>query len=161
MNISHNTVVYFRYQLSEQGGAALENNLTTTPLAYLHGHQNILPALEKALEGLTQGDQCQVVINPEDGYGAYTEGYSQRVPLKHLASSPKRITPGSVVHINTAQGAVPGRVLKVGKFNVDVDLNHPFAGKTLQFDITIESLREALAEEIAHGHVHGEGGHHH
>lgn len=161
MKIGTNTVVYFHYRLSEVGGAELENNLSTSPLAYLSGHQNILPALDDALQGLSSGDQKQVVLAPEQAYGPFKEGQTQRVPLKHLVGAPKRILPGSVVHINTAKSPTPARVIKVGKFNVDVDLNHPLAGKTLQFDITITNVREALPEEIAHGHVHGEGGHHH
>jgi len=72
-----------------------------------------------------------------------------------------KLRPGQAVKINTAEGARDARILKVGKFNVDIDLNHPLAGLSLTFDIRVVDVREASEEEIAHGHVHGAGGHHH
>lgn len=161
MAVSKNKVVNIHYRLSEAGGPELEANTDGIPLAYLHGHGNILPALEKALEGAEEGAQLQATLSPDEAYGPYLEGATQRVPIKHLASKHKRLLPGTLVQINTEKGQVTARVLKVGKFNVDVDLNHPFAGKTLVFDITVAKVRDASADEIAHGHAHGDGGHHH
>lgn len=161
MPISKDTVVNIHYRLSEAGGQELESNTQGIPMAYLHGHNNILPALESALEGKEAGEEVQVTLNPDQAYGPYIEGATQRVPIKHISSHHKRLLPGGLVQVNTAKGPVNARILKVGKFNVDVDTNHPFAGKSLVFDITVASLREASAEEIAHGHAHGDGGHHH
>jgi FKBP-type peptidyl-prolyl cis-trans isomerase SlyD len=82
----------------------------------------------------------------------------QRVPIKHLIR-PGKLAVGLAVNVNTSAGARRGTVLKVGRFNVDVDLNHPLAGKTLVFDLRIVDVRDATPEEIAHRHAHGPGGH--
>lgn len=161
MIVEKDSVVSFHYTLKESGGEELENNNDGLPMAYLHGHRNILPGLEAALAGLAEGEQKSITLPPEQAYGPRRDNAQQRVPIKHLAGKYKRIQPGMLVKINTEKGVVNGRVIKVGKFNVDVDMNHPFAGMTLEFDVTIDSIREATAEEIAHGHAHGPGGHHH
>lgn len=161
MQIEKDKVISIFYHLRDADGEALENTQDGIPLAYLHGHNNLLPALEKAMEGHKAGDKLSLTLQPEEAYGPVREGATQRVPIKHLLGSPKRLRPGMLVRVQTDRGAISARVLKVGKFMVDVDLNHPFAGKTLIFDIEVTSVREASAEEIAHGHAHGEGGHHH
>lgn len=161
MQIAKDTVVSLFYVLSDSEGAELEQNREQIPLAYLHGHQNILPALEEALTGLAAGDSKTVTLPPERAYGSRRENTVQRVPIKHLLSKHKRLPPGTLVKVQTEKGAADGTVVKSGKFMVDVDFNHPFAGKTLRFDVTIDSVREASAEELAHGHAHGVGGHHH
>ncbi len=83
------------------------------------------------------------------------------MPIKHLASKHRRLLPGTHVKLNTEQGVVDASVIKAGKFMVNLDLNHPFAGKSLVFDVEISSVRDATEEEIAHGHAHGDGGHQH
>jgi len=129
-------------------------------MTYLHGHNNILPALEKAFEGKQAGEQFQATLSPAEAYGERKEESIQRIPIKHLATKGK-LQAGMAVKVNTDQGMRDVVVVKVGRFNVDVDTNHPLAGKTITFDINIEDVREAEAEELAHGHVHGVGGHHH
>lgn len=161
MQIQKDAVVTFFYTLSELEGKQLEDNKDSVPMAYLHGHRNLLPALESALEGLQEGESKTIVLPPEQAYGKLDPSAQQRVPIKHLASKPKRLMPGVIVRIQTDNGVKTGTVIKAGKFVVDVDLNHPFAGKTLQFEVTVDSVREASTEEIAHGHAHGVGGHHH
>ncbi len=161
MQIEKDKVVSIFYHLRDAGGESLENTQDGIPLAYLHGHNNLLPALEKSLEGRQLGDKFSVTLGPDDAYGPVREGATQRVPIKHLLGNPKRLRPDMLVRVQTDRGAVSARVLKVGKFMVDVDLNHPFAGKTLIFDIEVTAVRDASSEEIAHGHAHGEGGHHH
>jgi FKBP-type peptidyl-prolyl cis-trans isomerase SlyD len=161
MQIEKDKVISIFYHLRDADGASLENTQGGIPLAYLHGHNNLLPALEKALDGRQTGDQFSLTLQPEEAYGPVREGATQRVPIKHLLGSPKRLRSGMLVRVQTDRGAVSARVLKVGKFMVDVDLNHPFAGKTLTFEIEVTAVRDASAEEIAHGHAHGEGGHHH
>jgi len=171
MQIAKDTVVTFHYRLSE-GAAAfteqgaeqspeLESSAETMPLSYLHGHGNIMRGLEEAMEGLSAGDTKQVTLPPEKAYGQRRAGAEQRVPVKHLAGKYKRLRPGMLVKVNTEKGLRDAQVIKAGKFTVDLDMNHPFAGKTLVFDVRIVSVRDASEEEIAHGHVHGEGGHHH
>ena len=163
MIIDENTVVRFHYRLSEvteSGINFLEGSHDGEAMAYLHGADAVIPGIEKAMKGKQQGDEFEVTLAPEDAYGERIEDASQRIPLKHLYQK-KKLKPGMVVSVNTADGPREVIIEKVGKFNVDVDTNHPLAGKTLQFEIKIEEVRAATAEEISHGHVHGPGGHHH
>jgi len=161
MKIAKDTVVSFHYRLQEKDGPALESSHDTMPMAYLHGHGNILTGLETALEGLSVGETTQVVLPPEEAYGRRNENISQKVPIKHLAGKYKRLRPGMMVKVNTEHGVKNASVLKAGKFMVELDFNHPFAGKTLAFDIEVTEVREASREELDHGHAHGQGGHQH
>ena len=160
MHIEKNKVVSFHYTLSMVGGEQLESSAKTEPMTYLHGHGNILKALEYAMGGKQSGDTFEVTLAPAEAYGARREGAEQRVPIKHLMHSEK-LRPGMTVKINTDSGPRDVRVIKVGKFNVDVDTNHPLAGLSLSFAIEIVDVRDATTEEIAHRHVHGAGGHQH
>ncbi|GJL83011.1 MAG: peptidyl-prolyl cis-trans isomerase [marine bacterium B5-7] len=160
MIIKKNTVVEFDYRLSDGDGEEIENTADSKPMAYLHGHSNLLGALEEAMEGHTEGDAFSVEISPERGFGYREESRTQRVSIKHLRCGGK-LLPGKIATVNTDQGARQVVVLKVGRFNADVDLNHPFAGLTLVFDVNIVSIRDASEEEIEHGHAHGPGGHSH
>ncbi len=161
MQIEKDAVVTFFYQLSEEGGEALENNENAIPMAYLHGHGNILAGLETELEGLEAGTTKTITLPPEKAYGQYADNAEQRIPIKHIASKHKRLLPGTLVKVQTENGHKDGKVVKAGKFMVNIDFNHPFAGKTLVFNVTIDSIREASADELSHGHAHGAGGHHH
>lgn len=161
MQIEDNKVVNFTYALTEAGGGLLETSEQGIPMSYLHGHKNILQGLEKAMTGLSKGDKKIITLPPQDAYGFRRDNAQQRVPIKHLVGKPKRLQKDMLVKINSQNGTLNGRILKVGKFNVDVDMNHPFAGKTLQFDIEVQAIRNATPEEISHGHAHGVGGHQH
>ena len=160
MQIANNTVVTFHYQLSEIGGDYTEDSTTGEPLLYLHGHRGILPGLEDAMLGHSSSDSFSVEVSPEQGYGLHKEDGLQRVPIKHVVS-PGKPRVGNIVSVNTARGEVKATVLKVGKFNIDVDTNHPLAGKHLKFDVQVIDVREATMEEVAHRHAHGPGGHQH
>lgn len=160
MQISKNHVVQFHYTLNEAEGSELENSHKGDPVAYLHGRDGIIPGLAKALEGKSQGEKLEVTLAPKDAYGTRNEESKQRIPIKHLLGT-KKPRVGEVVAVQTEQGQRQVTVEKVGRFNVDVDANHPFAGKTLTFNIEIVDVREATAEELSHGHAHGVGGHHH
>lgn len=166
-DISLNKVVSFHYQLYrvEDGerGKLLEESASDQPLVYLHGHQNIIPGLEDAMVGKKAGDKFQVSLEPEQAYGPRRPNAVQRVPIKHLhlANKRQRLAPGMIVSVQTDQGPRHAMVVKAGKFTVDVDTNHPLAGMSLDYDIEIVSVRDAQPDEIAHGHVHGPGGHHH
>jgi FKBP-type peptidyl-prolyl cis-trans isomerase SlyD len=102
------------------------------------------------------GESFEVVVEPDQAYGPRREGFTQRVPKKHFREA--RLRPGQETIVNTSMGPRPVTVIKVGATVVDVDLNHPMAGKALQFNVEIIAVREAEPVEIEHGHVHGEGG---
>lgn len=159
MKIEKNRIATFHYRLSE-GKQELENSYPSEPMAYLHGQGNIVSGLEEEMLGKSAGDHFTVTVPPEKAYGLKRDNAQQRVPIKHLQSKGK-LKPGQAVNIQTEHGIRQATILKVGKFNVDVDTNHPFAGKTLDFDIEVLEVRDASAEEIAHGHAHGVGGHQH
>ncbi len=160
MQIKKDSVVYFHYTLNQQDGKMVESSHDSNPMTYLHGHGNILPALESEFTDKKEGDQFQVTLEPKDAYGERNEESKQRIPIKHLTTK-KNLRPGMSAKVNTEKGTRDVTIIKVGKFNVDVDTNHPLAGLTLTFDVNIETVRVAEAEELTHGHVHGVGGHHH
>ncbi len=163
MKISKDSVVSFHYRLWDSSGESaveLESSYAGEASLYLHGYGNILPALEEAMLGREVGDVFSAQLSPEKAYGLRRENWEQRVPIKHLLGN-KKPKLGQIVHINTDQGQKQATVIKVGLKNVDVDANHPLAGKGIQFDIEILSIREATPSEIDHGHAHGPGGHQH
>lgn len=159
MSITDGTVVQFHYTLTEAGNE-LESTKGGEPMAYLHGHNNIIVGLEKAMAGKSEGDTFSVTVEPAEAYGVRKEDATQRIPLKHMQGA-KKWRPGMVAWVETDQGHRQVTVVKVGKFNADCDLNHPLAGKTLTFDVEVIATREATEEEKSHGHAHGVGGHHH
>jgi FKBP-type peptidyl-prolyl cis-trans isomerase SlyD len=167
MQITKDTVVTFHYRLKNEEGVEIESSYGSEPVAYLHGHGNIISGIEKGLEGKDiheNSEPFEIIVAPIDGYGERLEDSIQRVPIKHLHGDKKslaKLKAGDVVAINTEDGAKQAVVVKAGKFNVDLDVNHPLAGKTLTFIVQVESVRAATEEELSHGHAHGVGGHHH
>lgn len=159
LKIEKDRVVQFHYTVSEQGQEPLETSKERDPLAILAGHGNIIPGLDKALEGHVAGDSFGVDVPAAEAYGERRDGLAQRVPKKHF--NEQKLAPGMQVVLNTNFGPRAVTIQKVGMSVVDVDLNHPMAGKDLHFDIEIVDVREASKEEIEHGHVHGDGGHEH
>ena len=159
MKIEDNSVVRFHYTVSEPGQPALETSRERDPLAILIGHGNIIPGLEAAMKGRESGETFQVTIGPAEAYGERRDGLTQRVPRKVFKNA--KLAPGMQVVLPTEMGPRAMTVIKVGMSVVDVDLNHPMAGKTLEFDVELIEVREASDEEKAHGHVHGDGGHQH
>lgn len=159
MKIEKDRAVRFHYTVGEVGQPATESSQGGEPLAILIGHGNIIPGLEKAMEGREAGETFAVDVAPADAYGERRDGLSQRIPKKHFGE--QRLIPGMQVVLQTDYGPRAVTIEKVGLSVVDVDLNHPMAGKSLHFDIEVVDVREASAEEIEHGHVHGDGGHQH
>src|SRR5687768_18521359 len=159
MKFEKDLVVSFHYAVSEQGQEPLESSEGRDPLVILVGHVNIIPGLETAMEGHEAGDKFEVDVAAADAYGEKREGLSQRVPKKHFGN--QRLEPGMQVILQTNFGPRAVTIEKVGMSVVDVDLNHPMAGKDLHFAVEIVEVREAAKEEIEHGHVHGDGGHAH
>lgn len=159
MPIAANKVVAFNYVLTDETGEELERS--TEPMVYLHGAGNIIRGLEEALNGHDAGETVSVTLPPERAYGLVKENAIQRVPIKHLLTRSKKYKPGQIVAVNTQEGQKNAVVVKVGRFNLDLDMNHPFAGKTLTFDVSIDSIRDANPDELSHGHAHGVDGHEH
>ncbi len=166
--IALNKVVSFHYKLAEVApdgshGDWMEESSGGEPLFYLHGFHNVVVGLERALEGKAVGESIEITLKPEEAYGPRRSDAIQRVPIKHLQfqQGVTKLKPGMVAAVKTDRGVRNVVVAKVGKFNADVDFNHPLAGRTLYYEIVVVGIRDASAEEIAHGHVHGPGGHHH
>lgn len=160
MQIGPETVVSFHYTLSDESGTELETSRGRDPATYLHGANNIIPGLESAMTGRADGDNFSVTLSPEDAYGLRDPQKAQRVPIKHLAYDGK-LHPGAVVQLSTSDGMRAVTVVKAGRHTADIDTNHPLAGRTLVFTIEVVETRSASPEELAHGHAHGPGGHHH
>ena len=159
MKIAKDSVVRFHYTVSEQGQEPIESSKDREPLAILIGHGNIIPGLETAMIDHEANDSFGVAVAAADAYGERRDGLTQRVPKKHFGE--QKLIPGQQVILQTNFGPRAVTIEKIGLSVVDVDLNHPMAGKDLHFDIEIVDVREASAEELEHGHVHGDGGHHH
>lgn len=154
MKIAENCVVSFHYTLTDEDGQTLDTSDGREPLAYLHGHNGIIPGLENELAGKGQGDSLQVVVKPEDGYGEFNPQLLQQVP-REAFQGVESIEPGMQFQAQGEGGQVQMvTVREVTDEAVTVDGNHPLAGQVLNFDVTIESVREASAEELEHGHVH-------
>lgn len=153
-------VVSFHYTLKNAVGEEMESSHEGNPMTYLHGANNIITGLEKAMEGHAIKDSLSVTLEPEEAYGVRNDKNVQRVPLKRLKKLGK-ISVGQILNLQTDKGPIQVTVLKVGRFHVDVDGNHPLAGVQLTFDVEITDIREASDEELKHRHVHGPGGHQH
>ena len=160
MEIAAERVVSFHYTLTDDAGAVIDRSPDDRPLSYLHGAGNIVPGLENALAGHAVGDELTVDVEPELGYGVRHEGLVQSVP-KQAFQGVDNVQLGMQFRAQTEGGSLLVTVVEVGDDEVRVDGNHPLAGKTLHFAIEVTDVREASAEELEHGHVHGAGGHQH
>ena len=154
MNIQNNSAVSFHYKLTDDDGISIDSSEDQEPLDYLHGAGNIIPGLEKALEGKTIGDSLTVAVSAGEGYGEVQKELIQEVPREAFQGI-DTIELGMQFEAQTGQGGtVPVTVVALTDEHVTVDGNHPLAGKNLNFDVTIEAVREASEEEIARGHLH-------
>jgi FKBP-type peptidyl-prolyl cis-trans isomerase SlyD len=163
MKITKGSVVQFHYRIKDTTGKEIESNFDDQGVAYLHGYNNMMPGIEKSLESMSKGDLLEVELEAKETYGEIQPDSEQRIPVKHLHISEKKQKwkAGMTAVVNSEQGQREVTILKVGKFMVTIDTNHPLAGKTLQFELQVEDVRMASDEEIEHGHAHGAGGHHH
>ncbi len=160
MQIAKDKVASIEYTLTDNAGEVLDSSVGSEPLAYLHGAGNIIPGLEKALEGRQAGDTFKVTIAPADGYGEKDDSLTQQVP-RRMFGGVDEIEVGMQFHAQTDHGMQVITVAAVSGDMITVDANHPLAGQTLNFDVKVIEVREASSEELDHGHVHGAGGHHH
>jgi len=157
MQIADGTVVAMDYALKDDEGTLIDQSQPGQPLVYLHGHRNIIPGLEAALVGKAAGDTAEVRVDPADGYGEPNPALEQVVPRERFQGV-EDLQVGMQFQANTEQGPVSVRIVKIEEDDVTVDGNHPLAGKHLNFNVTIQEVRAATEEEIAHGHIHQGGG---
>jgi FKBP-type peptidyl-prolyl cis-trans isomerase SlyD len=160
VEITADTVVLIHYTLKDDSGEVLDSSAGGEPLAFIQGHGNLVPGLEKALEGKQDGYTAAVTLSPGEGYGARDEALVQRVPKRSLQGAGE-IRKGMQFQARTEDGMRLFTVTGVAGDMVTLDGNHPLADQTLHFDIEVVSVRDATTEELEHGHVHGAGGHHH
>lgn len=160
MTIQQDSVVTMHYTLKDEGGDVIDSSAGGDPLSYMHGRGNLIPGLERELQGKSAGDKLSVTIPPADGYGDYDQKLVQQLPRRSLKGV-ANVRPGMQLRAQTMHGPRTVTVTHITGDIVTVDGNHPLAGKSLNFDVEITAVREATAEELAHGHVHGPGGHHH
>lgn len=160
MTISNDSVVTIAYTLRNTEGQVLDSSEENGSIAYLHGHQNIVPGLETALAGKAVGDTINAEVAPVDAYGERREDLVFSVPRDRLPQE-EELVEGMQFRAQVAEGQdLVVTLVDVGENDVTLDGNHPLAGETLVFDVEVQDIREATAEEIDHGHVH-DGSHHH
>lgn len=159
MKIGEGRVVRMNYTLRDENGATIESSQGREPLTYLHGLGDLIPGLEKTLDGAQAGLKTTVTVLPQDAYG---EKDPQAVIRAARGDFPEGLTlePGVEVQAETPDGPITFIVISIEGDDVVLDANHPLAGKTLTFDVEVLEVREATADELAHGHVHGPGGAH-
>ncbi len=161
MQIQDNAVVSIHYTLTNEAGDTIDSSAGAEPLAYLHGAANIIPGLEDALVGKTAGDKLNVTVAPADGYGEHIAELVQEVPSE-MFQGVDEVQVGMEFHAESNTGQpIAVTVTKVEDDKVTIDANHPLAGVTLNFDVEVVEVRDASAEELEHGHVHGAGDHEH
>jgi FKBP-type peptidyl-prolyl cis-trans isomerase SlyD len=157
MTITTNSVVSIHYTLTDEDGVQIDSSEGQEPMLYLQGAGNIIPGLENALVGKAAGDSLTVSVPPVEGYGEYMDEMVQRVP-REMFEDGQYMEVGMRFQASTDDGPISVIITEVTEEDVSVDANHPLAGKTLNFDVIVDSIREATEEELAHSHPHEEGG---
>ena len=158
--IGKNCVVSIHYKLTDDAGNVLDASIGGEPLTYLHGSDNLIPGLENELTGKAVGAAFKVSVPPDEAYGTYEEELVQVVP-RDLFKGVDDIKPGMQFETQGENGVELIIVTEVSDKEVTVDGNHPLAGKTLHFDVTVEAIRDSTQEERDHGHPHDGHNHHH
>ncbi|MCR6651889.1 MAG: peptidylprolyl isomerase [Cellvibrionaceae bacterium] len=154
MKVANDCVVSIHYTLTDDDGNVIDSSRESQPLNYLHGAGNIIPGLERELAGCEIGTHKVVKVQPADGYGEIDVDLIQTLP-REAFSGVEEIEVGMEFHARGPQGQVQVVVVKdVADDGITIDANHALAGKILNFDVTIEAIRDASPEEIDHGHVH-------
>jgi len=154
MQAKGDTVVTIDYTLTSNDGEVIDTSEGREPLAYLHGHGNIIPGLEKALEGKGEGEEIKVKVDPEEGYGPRRDELIQQVSMEAFAGIDE-VEPGMKFNAESAQGPLVVKVTDVDGDQVTIDANHDLAGEQLNFDVTVREIREASPEELEQGQVAG------
>lgn len=160
MKLARDMVVTMHYTLTDDIGEILDSSAGGEPLTYLHGHGNIIPGLEKALEGAAVGHRSKVDVTAAEGYGEKNPDLVFEAPREHFPPE-MELKEGARVYAEGPEGPISFSVVTLTEKGAVLDANHPLAGKRLHFDVEIVELRPATPEELTHGHPHGPGGHHH
>ena len=161
MTIAENKVVTLEFTVKNaETGEVIETSVDSEPLVYLHGFNNLVPGLESELTGKVVGDSYDVTVSPEEGYGVRDESLVQEVPMEAFQGI-DNVQVGMAFTADGAEGPVVVEVTAVEGDVVTVDATHPLADIKLASSGEVKEIRDASAEELEHGHVHGPGGHHH
>jgi len=157
LKVAADTVVTIDYTLTLDDGEVYDSSAETGPLEYLHGHEQLIPGLEAALEGMQVGESKQVVVTPDLGYGEFDPEAVELVPYDAIPAEID-LELGMTVELYDEESdqEIEATVAEIGDDGVVLDMNHPLAGETLHFSVKVVGVRAASAEELAHGHVHGE-----
>ncbi|UVE16933.1 peptidylprolyl isomerase [Pseudomonas sp. LS44] len=161
MLIAANKAVSIDYTLTNDAGEVIDSSAGGAPLVYLHGAGNIIVGLEKALVDKQAGDELNVTIEPEEAYGEYSAELVSTLN-RSMFEGVDELEVGMQFHASAPDGSMQIVTIRdLDGDDVTVDGNHPLAGQRLTFQVKVVNVRDASEEEVAHGHVHGEGGHHH
>jgi FKBP-type peptidyl-prolyl cis-trans isomerase SlyD len=166
MTIGKDKVVTIDYTLTDSSGQVIDTSKGHAPLSYLQGAGNLIPGLERALEGKSTGDELKVTIEPDEAYGQRDDALIQTLPKAKFKGGKDvavgmQFTTEEQISPKGTRGSRIVTVTNVAGDNVTIDANHPLAGVPLTFDVKVVDVRDATSEEISHRHVHGAGGHHH
>lgn len=153
-------VIGFHYTLKDKDGTIIDTSSDSTPLLFLEGSGQIIPGLENEIKGLNVGEKKNVEVKAADAYGEVVEDLRITVQKSQFPEE-QVINVGDQFQVNEEEHAPIFTIIKIEGEEVHIDGNHPMAGHDLFFDVEITEKREATADEISHGHAHGEGGHHH
>lgn len=159
MKIAKHKVAAIHYTLTDNAGEVLDSSAGREPLYYIQGIGNLIPGMEEGLEGKSKGEKFTIKVSPEKGYGVRNDQQIQKVPRSAFGTQEVKV--GMQFSAGGNHGSQIVTVTEIGNDTVTVDGNHPLAGVELNFDVEVMDVRDASAEEISHGHVHGPGGHHH
>ncbi|MHC5210469.1 MAG: FKBP-type peptidyl-prolyl cis-trans isomerase [Planctomycetota bacterium] len=160
MKIAKNAVAALEYTLKDDAGEVLDTSQGRDPLAYIHGIGNLIPGLEKELEGKGAGDELAVRIAAADAYGERDDNMIQTVTRDQMPEGAE-IEVGMQLQAESESGVHVVTVVGVEENEIRLDANHPLAGVALNFEVKVVEVRDATADELKHGHVHGAGGHQH
>lgn len=160
MQITSGKVVSIDYTLTSDSGEVIDSSEGGQALVYLHGNGQIISGLEKELEGKAAGAELKVKVPPAEGYGLRDDKKLVEVPRKRIEGDEElkvgmQLQAGGGGHVQVVT------ITKIEGDTVTIDTNHPLAGENLNFDVKVRDVRDATEEEVAHGHAHGPGGHHH
>lgn len=161
MQIAANKAVSIDYTLTNDAGEVIDSSAGGAPLVYLHGAGNIIVGLEKALVGKQAGDEVKVSVEPEEAYGEYSAELVATLN-RSMFEGVDELEVGMQFHASGPDGGM--QIVTIRELEGDdviVDGNHPLAGQRLHFAVKVVNVRDASQEEVAHGHIHGEGGHQH
>ena len=156
--VADDVVVSLNYVLHLEDKSEIDRSTEGSLLEYLHGYKNIIPGLEKELNGMTVGDEKEVIVQPDLGYGDRDPDSVVEYSRDSFPDS-FDLEVGATVMMRDNQSGESHKayVSEIRTDTVLLDFNHPFAGETLHFNIKIAGLREPTSEELAHGHVHDDG----